>query len=144
MSAEEIKALERRYFEVMNNGKAAAMTGLDEDCAPNFVIHNPFGMDLSLKVFKQQMSELCDAFPDIHFTLDDMVVEGDKAAMRYTWTGTHKGMFMGIPPTNRKVTVWGIEIDRIDGGKIAEAWVRLDILGLMQQLGAVPTPAKGK
>jgi predicted ester cyclase len=80
----------------------------------------------------------------VHFTIDDMVVEGDKAAMRYTMTGTHKGEFTGIPPTNRKLTMWGINIARIAGGKIVEAWERMDTLGFMQQLGVVPTPGKGK
>jgi predicted ester cyclase len=95
-----------------------------------------------LKDFKQVMSELYDAFPDIHWTLDDMVVEGDKAVVRYTFTGTHKGTIMGIPPTNRKVTMWWIGIDRVAGGKFVEGWARCDTLGFMQQLGAIPMPKK--
>jgi predicted ester cyclase len=90
------------------------------------------------------MSKMYDVFPDIHFTIDDMVVEGNKAVVRYTNTGTHKGEFMGIPPTNKKVTMWAIGIDRIAGGKFVESWGRYDTLGFMQQLGLVPTPGKGK
>ena len=72
-----------------------------------------------------------------------MVVEGDKVATRCTMTGTHKGEFMGIPPTNKKVTVWAISIDRVAGGKFVEEWGTYDTLGLMKQLGIVPKPGKG-
>jgi len=139
VSAEEIKAFTRRLFEIeLNKGKAAAMTAIDEDFASNVVIHTATGRDMSLKDFKQYLSSLYDAFPDIHFTIDDMVVEGDKIAVRHTRTGSHKGEFMGIPPTNKKVTFWTIEIVRIIGSKLIEAWSRFDTLGLMQQLGAIP------
>jgi len=73
-----------------------------------------------------------------------MVAEGDKVAARVTWTGTHKGEIMGIPPTNKKVTISLITISRIAGGKIVEDHGQFDALGLMRQLGAVPTPKKGK
>jgi steroid delta-isomerase-like uncharacterized protein len=144
MSAEEIKALERRWFEEWNKGKAAAMAVIDELCATDYVVHSGTGEDIhGLKDFKQSYSEFFSAVPDIHFTIEDMVVEGDKAAVRFTFTGTHKGEFRGIPPTNKKVTVWGISIDRIAGGKFVESWERYDTLGLMQQLGLVPTPGQG-
>jgi predicted ester cyclase len=77
-------------------------------------------------------------FPDIHFTVDDIFVEGDKVALRWTLRGTHKGEFAGVPPTNKQVAIWGISVDRISGGKIAETWERYDTLGLMQQLGVIP------
>jgi predicted ester cyclase len=79
--------------------------------------------------------EWYSAFPDLHFTVSDMVVEGDKVAIRYKWTGTYKGELKGILLTNNKVTIWEIEIDRIAAGKFAEIWARYDTLGLMQQLG---------
>jgi len=147
MSAKEIKALVRRWFEEANKGKAAALAVIDELYATDIVCHLSGGVDIrGLKDLKQYYSEseLYSAFPDLHFTIDDMVVEGDKVATRWTWTGTHKGKFMGIPPTNKKVTMWAISIDRVSGGKFVEEWNRSDTLGLMQQLGAVPTPAKGK
>jgi predicted ester cyclase len=144
MSAKEIKALMRRAFEVINKGKAASIT-TDEIWAPNFVLHTGTGRDIrGLKDYKQWWSENYNAFPDLHFTLDDMVVEGDKVVSRYTMTGTHKGEIMGIPPTNKKVTNWMIEIDHVAGGKLMEGWVRWDTLGLMQQLGVIPTPKKEK
>ena len=63
---------------------------------------------------------------------------------RFTLTGTNTGEFMGIPPTDKKVTIWVISIDRIVGGEIVEEWERMDTLGAMQQLGFMPTPGKGK
>jgi steroid delta-isomerase-like uncharacterized protein len=143
MSAEKNKALMRHFIEECNKGRAAAMAVMDETCATNLVFHSITGNDIhGLKEYKQFDNEVYDAFPDVHFTIDDMVVEGDKLAMRSTTTGTHKGAFMGIPATNKKVTLWGIEIVRIVGGKIVEGWERVDTLGLMQQLGAIPTPKK--
>jgi len=124
----------RRLFEEFNKGKAAAMA----------VIDRSIDMRGDLKdAWKQMESEWYDAFPDMHVTIDDMVAEGDKVAARVTMTGTHKGKFMGIPPTNKKVTMWGIVIDRIAGGKIVEDHGIFDTLGLMRQLGLVPTPGKG-
>jgi predicted ester cyclase len=97
-----------------------------------------------LKDFKRMESEWYDAFPDMHVTIDDMVAEGDKVAARVTMTGTHKGEIMGIPPTNKKVTVSLIVIDRFAGGKIVEDNGQFDALGLMRQLGLDPTPKKEK
>jgi predicted ester cyclase len=143
MSAKEIKALERHFFEEWNKGKTAGMVVIDETCATNCVFHGGSGEDIhGLKDFKQMMSELYIGFPDNRMILDDMVVEGNKVAVRFTFTGTHKGEYMGIPPTNKKVTGWIIEIHRIAGGKFVEGWQRVDTMGLMQQLGVIPTPGK--
>jgi len=145
MSAKEIKALERRLYEECNKGKAAAMAVIDELYATDLVYHSSTGRDIrGIKDYKQHVSDMYSAFPDFHFTIDDMVVEGDKVAVRLTATGTHKGEFRGIPPTNKKVTMWEIQIDRVAGGKFVEGWSRYDTLGLMQQLGLIPTPGKGK
>ena len=99
-----------------------------------------------LKDFKQRESEWYDAFPDMHVTIDDMVAEGDKVAARVTITGTHKGKFMGIPPTNKKVTFSLIVISRYTGGKIVEDHGEYNALDLMRQLGLkeIPTPKKEK
>ena len=144
MSVEEIKALMRRWFEECNKGKAAFMAIIDELHAIDIVCHGGGGEEIcGLKDFKQEIDEWLSAFPDLHFTINDMVVEGDKVAIRTTWTGTHKGELKGVSPTNKKVTAWEIEIDRIADGKIAEVWTRYDTLGVMQQLGLVPAPGKG-
>ena len=145
MSVKEIKALERRVFEENNKGKAAAMAVMDELYATDFVMHGSTESEdiHGLKNVKQSMREYLNAFPDLHYTLDDIIVEGDKVVVRCTVTGTHKGEFMGIRPTNKKVKVQAIAIDRVVGGKIVEEWGMYDTLGLMQQLGVVPTPNKG-
>jgi len=150
MSTKDLKALERRFIEEWNKGKVAAMAVIDKTCADNIVWHGAAeGILLphqkrydGIKDFKKSMSEFYDAFPDNHFAIDDMIAEGDKVVTRYTITGTHKDEYMGIPPTNKKITLWAIEIDRIVGGKFVEGWIRLDTLSMMQQLGVVPTPKK--
>jgi len=146
MSAEEIRALERRFFNEYNKGKAAAMTVMDEFYATDIVFHSATGEDIhSLKDYKQHNSEFYDAFPDIHWTIDDMIVEGNKKATRFTVTGTHKGGYKGIAATNKKVTIRAISISRRNaGGKIVEEWHMYNALGLMQQLGLAPTLGKGR
>ncbi len=136
MSAKENKELVHRFLEEFNKGKAAAMAAIDRS----------IDMRGDLKDFKQMESEMYDAFPDMHVTIDDMVAEGDKVAARTTWTGTHKGEFMGIPPTNKKVTISLIFIDRFAGGKIVEDHGEYSALDLMRQLGLkeIPTPKKEK
>jgi len=143
MSTRDLKALQRRFFEEINKGRAAGLAIIDEKYAADLVFHMGTGVDVrGLKGFKQIYGATFDAFPDNHTTLDDMAVEGDKAVVRYTTTGTHKGSFMGIPPTNKKVTFSTIEIDRFAEGKVVEAWEKYDTLGIMQQLGVVPAPKK--
>jgi len=143
MSAKENKALMHRFLEEWNKGKASAMAAIDEIYATDFVAHSGSSEDLrGINAVRQSMKEEFSAFPDLHYTLDDVVVEGDKVAARYTMTGTHKGEFMGIPATNKKVVVRAISINRIVGGKFVEEWGMFDTLSLMQQLGAIPTPKK--
>jgi predicted ester cyclase len=107
-------------------------------------MHSAFGEMRGLKNGEQLFSEFYDAFPDVHFILDDVIVEGDKAAIRYTVTCTQKGTFMGIPPTNKKISAFALEIDHFVNGKLVEYWTRFDTLGFMQQLGVVPPPGKQK
>ena len=135
MSAKVNRELVHRWVEEFNKGKAAAMAAIDR------------WIDIpDLKDFKQMESELYDALPDLHVTIDDMVAEGDKVATRTTWTGTHKGEFMGVPPTNKKVTFSLIVINRFAGGKIVEDHGEYSALDLMRQLGLkeIPTPKKEK
>lgn len=133
----------RRWFERANRGKAVAMAAIGEFCAADIVYHDSHGKDiLGLNDLKQYNSEFFTACPDVHFTIDDMVVEGDKVVTRWTMTGTHKGEIGGLPPTNKKFTIWGITIDRIAGGKVVEEWERSDTLGSRQQLGLMPASQK--
>ena len=81
-----------------------------------------------------------DAFPDGRNTSEELLADQDKVVQRWTFRGTHDGVFEGIPPTGRQVTLTGISIWRVDGGTIVESWHELDTLGLLQQLGVVPVP----
>jgi steroid delta-isomerase-like uncharacterized protein len=78
-----------------------------------------------------------NAFPDLHFGVEEQVAKGDKVVTRFEWTGTHRNEFLGVPATGRPVKVWGIVIDRLEDGRIKETRIIMDIFGLMMQLGAV-------
>lgn len=80
------------------------------------------------------------AFPDMHWSLEEQISEGDKVVTRFEWTGTHQAEFFGVPATGRSVNVWGVVIDRLEGGKIKDTRILMDALGLMMQLGAFPPP----
>jgi 4-oxalocrotonate tautomerase family enzyme len=109
----------------------------------NFMVHGAGGQ--SVRQGPDGVADLVrtwrNAFPDGKMSVDDLVSEGDKVVVRMTWTGTHTGEFYGIKPTGRKVNVSSIGIDRVVNGKITEGWGEVDMLGMMQQLGAVPAPA---
>ena len=143
MSAKDLKTLTRRFIEEWNKGKAAAMAVIDEMYATNFVSHGDEDIR-GIKNVKKSTSQEFSAFPDLHFTINDMIAEGDKVAARITMTGTHKGEYMGAPPTNKKITIRAIAIERFAGGKIVEEWGMTDTLGLMQQLGLAPKAKKKK
>ena len=142
MSAEQNKALILRlYAEVFSRWNLGVV---DEIIAPEFVGHEmllvlprtppgPVG-------FKQFYGWLRSAFPDLRYVVDDVIAEGDRVVVRWTWRCTHKGEFMGIAPTGKQATVTGMAIYRVAGGKCVERWVELSLVGLLQQLGAVPTP----
>lgn len=143
MSSEQNKALVREMMEeVFNRGN---MSRLDEFMAPDFVEHEelPPGIPPGREGVKQLPTMLHSAFPDFKVTIDDMVAEGDKVVIRQTWSGTHKGEFMGVPPTGKNVSFQVIDIIRVAGGKVVEHWGQMDNMGLMQQLGAIPTPEQG-
>ena len=77
-------------------------------------------------------------FPDIVFAIEEQISEGDKVVSRFTWTGTHRGAFLGIPATGKPVRVWGIVIDRLVEGRIKETRILMDTMGMMMQLGVMP------
>lgn len=143
MSAKEIRALERLFFSECNKGKATAVTVIDKLCATNWLSHRETGEDIQgLENVKKHMNMVFNAFPDAHWTIDDIIVEGNKAVVRYTFTGTHKGKYMDATPTNKKVTLSAITIDRFAHAKMVESWESTDTLSFMQQLGLIPTPNK--
>jgi steroid delta-isomerase-like uncharacterized protein len=138
---EENKAFERRLYEEIYIKKNNA--AIEQFFASNWVCHpSPPGMPLGLEGMKQQHAMTSIAIPDMQVKLEDMVAEGDKVACRWSATGTHKGEFMGVPATNKQITMSGIHIDRIAGEKVVETWNYSDILGVMQQLGAIPSIGK--
>ena len=136
MSTEENRAINRRAYEEGLNQRNLAV--FDELCAPDFVAHRFSRTIEGLESYKQFLSMYLTAFPDLYFTIEDEIAEGDKVVARNTWSGTHKGDFMGIPPTGKQVTVTGITIARFANGKGVEIWLDADELGMMQQLGVIP------
>ena len=79
-------------------------------------------------------------FPDLHFSVEEQIAEGDKVVTRFEWTGTHRGKFLGVAATGRSVKVWGVVIDRLQSGRIKDTRIIMDTLGLMMQLGVFPPP----
>lgn len=141
--SEQIKAVERRFIEEVLNGKD--LTAADELVAEDVVELDPFpGQEQGREGLKELLGMLFAAFPDQHWTIEELIAEGDKVVNRFTWRGTHRGEFMGIPPTGRRVEVKGVVIDRIVEGRIADTRILMDNLGLMQQLGAIPAPQQAE
>jgi steroid delta-isomerase-like uncharacterized protein len=139
MSTEEYKAISRRVAQEIFNGGDLDLA--DELYAPDYVLHDPsLPEDLhGPEGLKQYAAMTSEAFPDARVTIVDQVAEGDKVVDRWTAAGTHTGEFLGIPPTGRRFEVSGITISRFSGEKIAEDWYQGDDLGMMQQLGVVPS-----
>ena len=143
MSAEQNKAVFRRFVEeVFNRGNISLV---DELCAPDFVEHEelPPGFPPGREAVKTFSTIFRGAFPDLKVTIDDIIAEDDKVVLRGTWSGTHKGEFMGIAPTGKSVSFGVIDTVRIAGGKLVEHWGQMDTMRLMQQLGVVPAPGGG-
>ena len=139
MSAQNKSAMRRIYEEVWNQGKFGV---LDEVVSTDYVGHLPTppsapsgreGLRWLIQMYRT-------AFPDIHVQVDDQIADGEKVLNRVTIQGTHQGQFMGIAPTNKKVKVGALVVTRFKDGQNVEGWAELDRLGLMQQLGVVPTP----
>ena len=136
MSVEENTAIYRRWFEEVVTGRNVALA--DELLARDYVLHFPgFPAPVDREGHKQLLMMFHQGFPDWQETIDDVVAEGDKVVIRVTGRGTQQGEFQGIPPT-------GVGIGRIEDGRIAESWAEYDALGMMQQLGVVPSPEQSE
>lgn len=139
MSSGDVKAVAERFFAV--GGNEGDLAALDALLAPDFVYHDTMpGIPPTAGGLKQVLSMFFAALSDTRTTIDDLVAEGDLVAVRHTHRARHTGALMGIPPTGRELTVTGIELLRIRGGKVAEFWRMDDDLGLLQQIGAIPAP----
>jgi predicted ester cyclase len=144
MSAEANKAIVRRFYEeVFSQGNLSA---LSEITAADYVNHDPSsppgGWPPGIEGLGMVVGTYRAAFPDVQFTVDDQIAEGDKVVTRWSARGTNRGPLMGMPPGGRSIVITGISIERIAGGKMAETWVNFDGLGMLQQLGVVPAPGQ--
>lgn len=144
MSTEENKALIRRYFTAIDEACAAGNADIiDEFLSPDFVEHNPFpGIPPTRDGWKQAFMAFVTGAPGYH-VVEDLVAEGDKVVGRITGYGKHEGELFGIPATGKEFRVSGIAVWRVVDGKIVEHWHETDQLGLLQQLGVIPTPGDG-
>ncbi len=140
MSLEDNKAIMRAHVEALFNQHRVEQT--EEFLTQDYLDHAPLpGQAPGLAGAKQKWTSYLTAVPDMRATIEDMVAEGDKLAVRWTVQGTHRGELLGIPPTGKPVRFSGISIYRLAAGKIAEQWEQWDRLPLLQQLGVLPTPA---
>lgn len=132
------KSLTRRYAEELWNQGQASLIG--DFVTVDIVVHGPGFPDMKgLAAFTDSYALFRTAFPDFHVTIDELVAEGDKVALRWTESGTHKGEYAGIAATGKHVTWTGMSVYRITNGKIAEMWVNQDDVGLLRQLSAPPS-----
>jgi steroid delta-isomerase-like uncharacterized protein len=144
MSVEENRALIQRFVEeAFNRGNLGVV---DEIYSPDYVGHTagapeqtsgPEGVKGFVGLYRS-------AFPDLHTTIEDIVTEGDKLAYRWTAVGTHQGELFGVPPSSNRVELTGITIERMEGGKIVETYNNFDQLGMMRQIGAIPSPEQSE
>jgi steroid delta-isomerase-like uncharacterized protein len=98
------------------------------------------GQGPGLDGLKDVLRAMRAAFPDLHWSVEEQIGEGDKVVTRFEWTGTHRGEFLGVPATGRPVKVWGMVIDRLEEGRIKDTRILMDTLGLMMQLGVISPP----
>jgi steroid delta-isomerase-like uncharacterized protein len=124
---------------VLNSGQIDAT---DDYFCSDMVEEVPLpGQGPGIPGLKDVLRGMRTAFPDMRWVVEEQIESGDKVVSRFTWQGTHRSTFMGVPATERVVTVWGMVIDRFEGDKIKSTRIIMDALGLMAQLGAFP-PAK--
>ena len=136
--AENKAQFRRAYEELLNGGNLEVAEDL---VAPEFLNHEaPPGRDRGPESMRGLATMLRTAFPDLHFTIEELVAEGDTVAGRLTMSGTHRGPLMGMPPTGRSVRQDHMHFVRFQNGKAIEYWGVRDEMGMMQQLGVIPGP----
>jgi steroid delta-isomerase-like uncharacterized protein len=144
MSTEENKTLLRYLIEeALNKGNFAAAEG---QFTEDYQVHVPGRSDLPRgeAAFKQMIGLWRGAFPDWHMTIEQLIAEGDLVTNRFTTRGTHRAPLMGIPPTGKPMVVYGMEIHRFQGGKVAETWICDDVPSILVQLGVITPPTMGR
>ena len=134
------KEQSRRWIEVFN---ARDDAGEVDVRAPGYVAYAPASLEpepLDSEAWVAFLAGFTQGFPDLQITIEDAVGEGDLVAQRVHFSGTHTGEFQGLPPTNRKVSFSGLELNRFEDGRVVQHWFHLDALGLLQQLGLMVVP----
>ncbi len=113
---------------------------IEEIYAEEFVLHDPAAPDepRDRDDYRDYVETYREAFPDVEYEVEDVIADGETATLRYTARGTHDGEFLGLEPTGDRVSISGMEMYRVEDGKITEMWTSYDALGLFQQLGVVP------
>ncbi|MGA7241624.1 MAG: ester cyclase [Terracidiphilus sp.] len=138
MSAANKEIIRAFMEEVLNQGRFERMNDLVKE---DFIELDPLpGQQAGREGLKAVLMQMKSAFPDIHWVIQETISEGDKVVTRFTWSGTHRNTFLGIPATGKPVEVKGVVIDRLEAGKMADSRILMDTLGLMQQLGILPAP----
>ncbi|HXR32609.1 MAG TPA: ester cyclase [Verrucomicrobiae bacterium] len=143
MSTENKNIVRRLYDEVWNKRKLDLVPEL---ISPSHALLDPLlsGSQVGPEPYRRRIQEFAASFPDLRFTLDDLIAEKEKVAAAWVFSGTHKGDFMNIPATGKKVSVEGITIHYIRNGKILDSNARWDAMGLLRQLGALPAIGRSK
>lgn len=143
MYTENKNIVRRLYDEVWNKRKLDVVA---EIISPSHALLDPFvsGSQVGPDLYRRRVLELTASFPDLRFTLDDMIAEKDKVVASWVISATHKGDFMNIPATGKRVSVEGITIHYVRNGKILDSNARWDAVGLLRQLGAFPPLGRGK
>ena len=139
MSAEESKAVMRRFWEVWEQGNIDL---LDELLAPEYINHTLATPDLPTgpEGVKEVVSMFHSAMPDLRAVVEDMIAEGDRVATRYALEGTHRGDLFGAAPTGKHLSIKSMTVERLSEGKMVEHWRVTDELDMMRQLGAIGAP----
>jgi len=142
MSAEENKAVVRRFIEeIFVKGNVAAV---DQLAAADFTPRSWPSVSPGLENLKQAVARVSASLSEVRMTIEDMIAEGDRVAVRLTSHAMPTGNFMGIPATGKAYSMAEIHIFRVAAGKVVEHWLQADYLGMMQQLGVMPTPGQAK
>ncbi len=139
-SVEHNRAVSRRWIEVFNERDDAAEADVR---GQDYVAYAPASLEpapLDGEAWTRFLGGFVEGFPDLRIRVEDAVAEGDLVAQRVHFEGTHTGVFQGLPPTHRKVSFSGLELNRFVDGRVAEHWFQLDSLTLLQQLGLVVIP----
>ena len=138
MSNERNKAIARRLFQEVLDERDLGV--IPDIVAKNYVLHNlPPGLPKGIEGFREFIRMYHAGFPDLFIKIEELLGESDQVGVRWTGQATHGGPFMGIPPTEKKIQITGIALVRIEGGRIAEEWTEMDNLGMLRQVGVIPS-----